>query len=737
MKKLAYQFRFLVCTILGTLLFVFGAVPAGAQTFKLEGGSSSLLHVHGASMEMHAPNYTARAGIGYMDGVRTGFTFIAPYRGWLWELGDQSIPFTLPTDLFQRSYYFLGRGVGVSRKTDRDRLFLYGGASSRGYFSPFLRAAAADTGMGLLFYERKLSPSFRFFSHNLLSNRQTALQSLEWTAREDLQFGLAGGLGNNQGYWSSSMNFAREKVALLASYTHAGDSFRRVTVETPAFAESDRENLRLELVPQRNLRFFASRQHLLSPEASPARRDRATVNGVGFAATALSFQFHGSLYDATTRAGRSGALAVGARRDLVRWLNVSLDYLRSDPSSAPASHSVISTFREILNPRLSLSQIVAHSNGQTTVAFGGSFLSNRMTVGMEYQTIYVPFQQANGSSFRQVLMVNLRMKLPRGLEISGATHVTPLGKVRYTGYASGFLFRGAGESGGPGAKFYDYVVQGHVVDEKGEPIRGAALRIGGEMVFSDSEGAVFLRRKKADDCPIEVALDEFILPGSYEVIDMPNSVRPAKEESAQWFEVRLKRVRTQPAEVGGAESGEDVRQNETVVHPGAELSDIPLTRSGVSSESFTPMLLAYGLPVNTVNETQRQAPPTTLRAPARTRPVVRKSKPARRPTKASKRNKRAPARATSRNRRTPVASATRAKSGPVAKRTSTSRGKSKPVAKRAAVSRGKSSPVAKRASPVKAKPVAKRGKSRPRGAGKSVAYRPRPASKGGSATGGR
>src|SRR5260370_27380135 len=74
--------------------------PAAGQVFELTGGSSSLLNAEGGSLEVHAANYTGRIDLGYLGRPSLGFSFLRPYKKSLIEVGDQQIPFVLPTDLF-------------------------------------------------------------------------------------------------------------------------------------------------------------------------------------------------------------------------------------------------------------------------------------------------------------------------------------------------------------------------------------------------------------------------------------------------------------------------------------------------------------------------------------------------------------------------------------------------------------------------------------------------------------
>ena len=121
-------------------------------------------------------------------------------------------------------------------------------------------------------------------------------------------------------------------------------------------------------------------------------------------------------------------------------------------------------------------------------------------------------------------MLNLHLQLPHAIQLNGGTNVTSLGHARYTAYATTFAYPGLSpEIGKPSQSggFYENLVRGRVIEENGPPVAGAALRIDGELVFSDSGGAFFLRRKKAKLYPLEVLPNQFMLPGRFEVVSAP------------------------------------------------------------------------------------------------------------------------------------------------------------------------------------------------------------------------
>jgi hypothetical protein len=87
-----------------------------------------------------------------------------------------------------------------------------------------------------------------------------------------------------------------------------------------------------------------------------------------------------------------------------------------------------------------------------------------------------------------------------------------------------------------------YVVQGVVKDNEGNPVEGAALHIGKEVVYSDSAGRFLVRLSKHGPFALSVAPEEFITNGVYEAVSAPAEVRAETEDAAGNVEVVIRRV---------------------------------------------------------------------------------------------------------------------------------------------------------------------------------------------------
>jgi hypothetical protein len=156
--------------------------------------------------------------------------------------------------------------------------------------------------------------------------------------------------------------------------------------------------------------------------------------------------------------------------------------------------------------------------------------------------VHAPLDPAQ--PFQRTLNLSVRLQLGN-YRAAVATTVTPSGAVVYDASAATFLYLG-GENGlfaAPiAAPLTRYVVQGIVRDDRGAPLSGAALLIGDELVFSDSQGRFFARFRSTRQVTIRVVLDEFLVPGRFRVELVPAIVRPQLEGQASELTIVVRQV---------------------------------------------------------------------------------------------------------------------------------------------------------------------------------------------------
>lgn len=141
-------------------------------------------------------------------------------------------------------------------------------------------------------------------------------------------------------------------------------------------------------------------------------------------------------------------------------------------------------------------------------------------------------------------MLNLRLQPFGNYQFNAGTYIAPDGKVKYTLSASTFLYGAALGVGAPAADIIlpKYVILGRVADEEGRPLRGVALRIDGEVAYTDSQGQFFVRKRKARSYTVAVLLDEFLVPGRFEVVSAPATAAAAPEDKASRVSITLRRA---------------------------------------------------------------------------------------------------------------------------------------------------------------------------------------------------
>jgi hypothetical protein len=290
----------------------------------------------------------------------------------------------------------------------------------------------------------------------------------------------------------------------------------------------------------------AGHQNLLEPVTLGGTMQQATVNQLSADFHVKGFYFGSGQFSSTSSGlGTQGTnLYVGRR--FSRLLEVNENWFRSKSQGEPGSTILSGTIRENVSSRLSLLQLISRTNGQTTFAFGGDFTSNRLMLQADYQNIYLPFRPDH--PFQQALALNASVRVIGPMQLTAASNVDPTGHLRYTFGMSTYVYRMSGMMSARSETFSiaKFMVQGVVKDEQGNPVEGAALRIGKEVVYSDSTGAFLARMGKHGPFPLSVVPDEFITNGVYETVSAPSTVRAETDDSAANLEIVIRRVPLQP-----------------------------------------------------------------------------------------------------------------------------------------------------------------------------------------------
>jgi hypothetical protein len=532
----------LLLALLPQLMF-----EAHAQIFKVQGGSSTLVNADGAQVDFKSPQYEGSIGAGFVNGkFGMGAVTRFRYREYLVSAGDDLVGFQLPTDFFDSSHYFSARGLGISHSDEQGSLYALAGETSTWFGSGFFQAAQTEHPVAILFLRRRVSKNLRFVSRNILSNRQTSLQAVEWQPWKWLKTSATGGAGSNQKYFGAGFCVETDLLMLKANYINAGSTFRRVMVVSPLGSEVNKGNV--ELVYRANTFFNITlgHQNILEPLAAPGPMAQASVNDVSGEFHFSGVYLGGGLFGSTVSSRTAtGANFYGGRR-FGNKLEINGNYFESHAYHQPTTVMLSGTLRENLTQRFSLLQLVTHSDGQTTAAFGGDFISNRLYLRADYQNVYLPFRP--NRPFQQALALDAGLRIAGPLQLTAASSVGPDGHLRYSFGASTFVYHERGmislnSRSRDTFSMPKFVVQGIVKDNQGQPVEGAALRIGREVAYSDTLGHFSVRFRKHGPFSLQVQPDEFLSAGVFEVLKTPSAAKAEMDESAQEIEIVVRRMK--------------------------------------------------------------------------------------------------------------------------------------------------------------------------------------------------
>ena len=529
------------------LSFLTIAPVLSAQIFHVQGGTSTLFGADGGSVDIKAPGYDAQIGGGVLEGhFQYGFLVRRQFLGDVLSMGDDTMKVELPTDVFDASHYFLVRGVGLRHQfVDKSGSWsAFAGTTSQGFSSPFFLAARSSSGLGAIYYEHKIGSQLRFVSRNLFSNRQTSIQGVEWSIANGVKVSASGGVGSNQPYLAGAVQIDWENLALRAAYIAQGDKFQRMQIASPISTEPDKANISAMYRIRRRMTVRGTHQNIIEPASGNEPMLRATVDEVYTDFSVAKFNIGTGLIDSRLTGRSNVGLNTYVMRSITRSISVNGNFYQSRPSVGSVSNTFTGMVREQLNQKFALTQTVIRSNGQTTAGLGGEYVGNRLNASVGYQTVYVPFRPEN--AFQQALSFNAQVNLPRNVRLTAGSFVDPQGSLRYTVGVGTYVYRLAGMSGPAGSaesfRFQKLVIEGIVVNTAGEPLEGAAIHIDGRVAYSDSDGRFMVRMDKAGPHTVEVALEEFIAAGNWEVVNAPATVIAQTEADVTPIRIVLKRV---------------------------------------------------------------------------------------------------------------------------------------------------------------------------------------------------
>ena len=550
----------------GVLFILLGTriLPACAQVLEVNGGSSTLYQAQGGSIILHGSAYESEVGAGLVAGKLVAGGHLA-YRDKsnTYTAGVEEIRFDLPTDLFDAGHRLLGVGVGMKSVLPSTKLELFAGGTSQRFDTPLFTGVRADQPAAAFLLQHAFSKSVVTTTQLLAASPGTALQAVQWKAKPWLNLAASGGFGGTSHYEAISVSVKRPLVDLNASYVDAPMNFHRVGAEPEISPEPIHENLLFTVRSSRNPRVTVTggRQNFLVPANSVTSQDGtllpnliSTSNQISLSTKVKSVDVTGTVIKSSYDGLSNMALVISAAAKPTDRIHVESSFFQSRLLSHssllsglvtnPVTNTFVTNLQETLTRRLSVNQTITYSNGQTTFGNGGSILFNFLTFSADYETIYIPTRPSN--PFEQTLIFDFELNFFGRATVQGGTFISPVGKVLYTANLHAIESRTPGGPQVEHARIGAYIVQGRVVDTGGDPIPGAAVELGGSLLFTDTLGEFFLRDTRSRTYLFKVVLPEFLDGHSYRVVSQPSEVTSVKTGD-QHLLIIVERVRDRPA----------------------------------------------------------------------------------------------------------------------------------------------------------------------------------------------
>lgn len=533
--------------VLVVALAAFAAPSAAAQTiFEAQGGGSSLYGGYGGLLNFWNPRFDGWAGVGWQDGFRIGAFARTEIRRDTLRVGNDVVVLRFPTDLFGAGTNVLVQGATLVHVRGGTMYRLFGGASTVGLQAPLFAAARPEHPFGALQLSQAISSDWTAMAHLVAARQHSALAGIEWRPLPNATASTVAGVGSNRPYGALAGTYDGRYVEGRASFVGSGRGFQRIAVPIPGQTEVDGLNFTVTAHPSDAFYVRAGQQRF--------RRD--TVGGPSQFATARSLTTGTTFLDARLMLSIfrseiddrvSYAKAAGVGRPFGTRFSAEYYFMAND---GPTDHTRASLLqlREVISPRLQLSQHISYDGTRPHFALGGSLLLPFGTLNADYQLQHTPFDEQK--PFHQTLSISASLQLG-DYKTSVSSQVNAEGRVAYSATGSTFLY--LNEAGGVqpqtvGVSLERFVVRGVVKDDAGNPVEGAAIDVEGQVAYTSRSGEFFVRVQRPRAYKLTVLLDEFLGIETYTVVSQPETADAAKADNAVPAVVVLKRVaRGQPA----------------------------------------------------------------------------------------------------------------------------------------------------------------------------------------------
>jgi len=451
------------------LVFIFAIIFAPAaypQAVQVSLGTSTLYSATGGEATAYFANQTDLFSVGVENGkFIAGFSNRFKYEDYDVIAGDSPFSLSAPGG----GLGFISRGITIGKKSDRRTFSIFLGATGGIYSAPYLTTAnTPHFGAGFKL-KQQLTKNWDFQTATILDGSlKTFIAGANYTTQK-LNLQGAAGLLENKPYYAGILDY-RPVRFVDATAAHTTYVFKGQQIN---------------------------------------------VNSLGGSVTAGAVNFHSSVFESANSSGQDAGVGVHA------WiLDGGSDFLHS----AGFPNTIFSHVTEHVSRRVMLSQFITMSNGRTTIAYGGGYISNALSIDVGYSTYFMPLFVGR-SPFTQALTINVGIHVG-SLSLHTGTNILPTGQIRWSAYGNDWAYGPLASSRGPEVTSVGkYSIRGTVVNAQGEPVDGACIQLAKNITCTDSEGAFEMRESKARSFPVAVPVEQFLAPGEWEVVSAPATVQ--------------------------------------------------------------------------------------------------------------------------------------------------------------------------------------------------------------------
>lgn len=455
-----------------TIVFVVLVSACFAQNIKLDAGTSTMgVAGSGGSAELFFPNNTVNLSGGVVDGHAVGGASDSfMLRDGLATIGTQ-----------QLSQYVDGggvsmQGVGVSyTRKDADNIDnvagVFAGSVGTGFTLPWM-ATTVPQHIGFSAFMQRRIENFKIgFVSAVAGGEHTALGSLSWKS-SNLSANAVAGMLNNQVFSSGTATYQRQNFNVTAAHF---DTF------TPIRARSDSVGGG----------FYTQRF--------------SVGGGVSQSATALGGLLAENVTASFRYAKLQNTVGVYHSRNLM----------------------MVDTVTEHITRHIAAEELISHTEGNTSMSFGGDYTSNRLSCGVSQGIGYSPtLGYIRTTSVHIALSVHGTKLTAIAIEAPGIRQYQAGTEKWAQGPMQGKTRTVTHSSGGK------FSVLGVVQDGDGLPLAGVAIAVGDTVLFTNRAGRFETHSKKAQPVLVGVDLDQTMTAGDWKVRDCPQTVMPTVEPQA-------------------------------------------------------------------------------------------------------------------------------------------------------------------------------------------------------------